>query len=88
MEVGRDRQVGVCPHGFQFALVLLHLTSSFCSQLQSLLTCSPFKPTSDKEQHPLKDSLPAPIIEEGLVPVINPLFHITQRGSADGLYPE
>lgn len=77
VEEGIGRQVGVCPHGFQFALAPSHSTSSFSSQLQALLTCRPFWPPWTQSNTLLKTP-PAFAIVEGPVPVIN----IIHSGSA------
>lgn len=77
-----ETQVGVFPYGFQFTLDHLHLTFSFSSQLQALLTCSPFT-----VQYPLKIFVTSSQRVEGLVPIINPLFRIALSGSACPVTP-
>lgn len=86
VEVGRDGQVGVCPQGFQLTLVPSHLTPSFSSQIQMLLTCNPFRSTLDAEQHPLKD-VTSSHHGGGPGPYNKSLIHTNLRGPATPTAP-
>lgn len=82
LEVGRERHCGVCPYGFQYALVLSSWHPAFLPKFKPCWQAALLDLPQNHSDIPLKPFPPAPTIH-----IINPLFHTTQTGSVSPITP-